>query len=166
MLRDYFVEEAVLPLSGAQSQRFLNLKTFELKLLQPISEKYSGDAVEQQFQTPAIIFFLRGRFITSQKWQDKQLVYGSKLSDADQASCSHVHIPAYRRAKGGPAPEDVLLNEYAKFVDRAHAPVSPEFVAMFRGLYQIIQVPAMIHPFDVIAKEGPGDRQQSDRENR
>jgi len=33
MLRNYFVEEAVLPLTAAQSQRFLNLKTFELKLL-------------------------------------------------------------------------------------------------------------------------------------
>jgi hypothetical protein len=158
MLRDYFVEEAVLPMSGAQSQRFLNLKTFELKLLQPISAKYSGNDVEQQFQTPAIIFFLRGRFITSQKWQDKQLAYGSKLSDVDQASCSHVHIPAYKRTKGGPSPEDVLLNEYVKFVDRAHAPVSPEFVTMFRGLYQIIQVPGMIHPFDVIAKDVAVDR--------
>ena len=33
MLRNYFVDEAVLPLSGAQSQRFLNLKTFEIKLM-------------------------------------------------------------------------------------------------------------------------------------
>ena len=85
-----------------------------------------------------MMFFLRGRFITSQKWKDKQLVYGSKLSEADQASCSNVHIPPYKRTKGGPSPEDLLLNEYIKFVDRAHAPVSAEFANMLKALYQII----------------------------
>jgi hypothetical protein len=103
-----------------------------------MSEKYSSDELEQQFQTPAIIFFLRGRFITAQKWQDKQLVYGSKLSEAGQAACSNVHIPPYKRSKGGPSPEDVLLNEYIKFVDRPHAPVSAEFATMLRALYHII----------------------------
>ena len=46
MLRDYFVEEAVLPKNISPNQKFLNLKTFELKFLQPLFEKFSGDVLE------------------------------------------------------------------------------------------------------------------------
>jgi hypothetical protein len=80
-------------------------------------------------------------------------MYGSRLTEAGRASCANVQIPPYKRTKGGPSPEDVLLNEYIRFVDRAHAPVTSEFATMLRALYQLVQVPGMIHPFDVIVRE-------------
>ena len=152
LIRDYFVEEAVLPKASAANQRFLNLKTFENKFANAIMEKYSGDTEEQQFECPAVIFFLRRRFISAQKVVGSTFAYGSALDVQDQESCANVVVPVSRR-RGGPSQEELSLNAYCSFLDSPQTPVTPEFKQTLSALYQLVQVPRTVHAFDVNAAD-------------
>ena len=68
-IRDYFVDEAVLPRSVGADPKFLNLYTFVNKFYPNHLAKYSTEAiigVKKTLQTPAISHFLRSKFIIAE----------------------------------------------------------------------------------------------------
>jgi len=121
-------------------------------------EKYGGDGPDQQFQCPAMIFFLRRRFISAQKMVKKANnistpAYGSSLEPADLEQFASVVVPAWKR-KGGLSQEELLINAYCSFLDSPQAPVTAEFKQTLTALYQLTQVPRTVHAFDINSPEG------------
>ena len=115
-------------------------------------EKYGGDGPDQEFQCPAMIFFLRRRFIIAQHMVGSTLAYGSSLELQDQEQCTSVVIPTSKR-KGGLSQEELLINAYCSFLDSPQAPVTAEFKQTLAALHQLIQVPRTVHALDINAPE-------------
>ena len=116
-------------------------------------EKYGGDGPDQQFQCPAMIFFLRRRFISAQLMVGSTPAYGSSLELQEQDQCATVVVPASRR-KGGLSQEELLINAYCSFLDSPQAPVTAEFKQTLTALYQLTQVPRTVHAGDINAPDG------------
>ena len=152
LLRNYFVDEAVLPRNSVASQTFLNLKMFEHKFANTVMEKFGGGPAEQTLRSPAIIHFFRERFITAAKSNSQDLCYGSSLSILDQEACTKLAPPA-GKLRGGLSPEQLLLNQLCSFFDCAEAPVTDEFKQMLAATNKIAQVPHLVTALDVNAMD-------------
>ena len=143
-VRDYYVNEAVLPKSVVADPTFFNFTTFHLKFLVQKHHLYNeerpsggGDSV----LSPAIMYFFKSKFIIQGKkvGNTNKTSYGSLL-DVSLAEPNAVVIPNYR----------VEASEVDKLVSmmfNPRTPTSRELKDTLKTLIELTNIPMGVTPF-------------------